>query len=102
MKDDGELAGMPADPMALVAGRNDTHQATETVDLRLRAGLMSSLGILKLRRKAELDADRCASVNMPAAGYDPRAWRVTMTGNKQPLTSIHAKYSLRYRGAQLE
>jgi predicted Zn-dependent protease len=86
-KDADELAGMIAHAMALVASRDATHQATraeliETSTASVNQWFGSNampqitgmpLVLLKMWRKLELDADRCASASMSAAGYDPRA-----------------------------
>lgn len=91
VKDEDELAGMLAHAIAHIASRDWTRQATRAelvsiasvpliyVDGRIEYSrreaqyLAIPLGMLQMRRKCELAADRLAAIQMAAAGYDPSA-----------------------------
>jgi len=78
-KDEDELAGMLAHAIAHVASRDGARQATraQLMDIAMPAPYMGGwtmeLGLLRMWRKRELDADRLAASKMAAAGYDPGA-----------------------------
>ena len=91
VKDEDELAGMLAHAIAHVASRDGTRLVTRAdlantatmpviymgdwtgYAVRQGQSMAVPLGLLKMRRKLELDADRLAASKMPAAGYDPGA-----------------------------
>jgi predicted Zn-dependent protease len=89
-KDEDELAGMLAHAIAQIVARDDTRTATRadlinsTMPVVYTGGwtgyaitqgqsMTIPLGLLQMRRKMELDADRLAARKMSAAGYNPKA-----------------------------
>ncbi|HXB67954.1 MAG TPA: M48 family metalloprotease [Candidatus Acidoferrales bacterium] len=105
-QDEAEFAGMLAHSIAHIARRHYTRQATRGQLVNMSLGNMSTapliymggpagqamdqnqnlsipLGLLRLHRENELEADRLAADSMAAAGFDPAALALYI-GRVQP------------------